>query len=76
MKLTAPYQCDYCGVLKGESNHWWLRFRQADDSKRLATLNFTLLRWNDKKAGRADFEHICSEACAVKALSKWMAQPQ
>jgi hypothetical protein len=33
MKLTAPYKCDYCGTLKGETNHWWLRFQQADDSK-------------------------------------------
>jgi hypothetical protein len=72
MKLSAPYKCNYCLNIKGETNHWWLRD---------ATLKiFALLRWSDagdpdaeNDKGEPQYEHICSESCAVKALAKWMA---
>lgn len=74
MKLAAPYRCDYCANTKGEANHWWMRAIHEPF--------FALLRWNEETAGNRDrggnsgivlYEHICSEQCAVKALSKWMA---
>jgi hypothetical protein len=71
MKLSAPYKCDYCPNVKGEANHWWLRNTTVS--------LFALARWHDHLADQADadgkhvHEHICSEACAVKALAKWMA---
>ena len=67
MKVNSPYRCDYCLNLKGETNHWWLR--QPDRQ------HFTLLRWDATLADVEHYEHICSESCAAKALSKWMAQP-
>jgi hypothetical protein len=72
MKLTAPYQCDYCAALKGEANHWWLCWIGLDSNDHEV---FSLQTWDEKKAS-ALYEHICSEACAVKALSKWMARPR
>ncbi len=66
MKVHCPYRCDYCNSDKGETNHWWLRPQDAE--------KFTLLRWDDVLADREGFEHICSESCASKALSKWMAR--
>jgi hypothetical protein len=70
MKLSAPYKCDYCSNIKGETNHWWLR----DLTLRI----FALLAWDHgqpdaESDGKPFYEHICSEACAVKALAKWMA---
>lgn len=66
MRVHCPYQCDYCLNQKGETNHWWLRARNADQ--------FVLLPWDTGLADCDGFEHICSESCAAKALSKWMAQ--
>jgi hypothetical protein len=67
MKVHSPYRCDYCLNLKGETNHWWLRPPDREQ--------FTLLSWDSSLADAEGYEHICSESCAAKALSKWMAQP-
>ena len=66
MKLITPYKCDYCPNIKGESNHWWLQESSFE--------NFVLVRWNDELAAKPQYvEHICSQACAAKALSKWLS---
>jgi hypothetical protein len=65
MKVQCPYRCDYCLNLKGETNHWWLRPVDAEQ--------FRLLRWDHHLADVEGYEHICSESCASKALSKWLA---
>ena len=67
MKIHS-HRCDYCSNLKGESNHWWLRVRDQDE--------FTLQSWDDARADAPGYEHICSESCAAKALSKWMTRPE
>jgi hypothetical protein len=33
---------------------------------------FTLQCWDNMQADVTGYEHICSESCAAKALSKWM----
>jgi hypothetical protein len=66
MKVQCPYRCDYCLNLKGETNHWWLRPQDAEQ--------FSLFRWDQQLADEEGYEHICSESCASKALSKWLAQ--
>jgi hypothetical protein len=65
MKVQCPYRCDYCLNLKGETNHWWLRPHEAEQ--------FRLVRWDGELADVEGYEHICSESCASKALSKWLA---
>ena len=66
MKVQFPYRCDYCMNLKGQTNHWWLRPQDAEQ--------FRLVRWDQELADQEGHEHICSESCASKALSKWLAQ--
>ena len=66
MKVQS-YRCDYCSKLKGESNRWWLA--QPDGE------HFTLALWDATLADGDGYEHICSESCATKALSKWMTEP-
>ena len=68
MKVRCPYKCDYCSNQKGETNHWWLRPQDSE--------LFTLLAWDETLASEEGNEHICSESCAAKALSKWMARRQ
>ena len=65
MKVQS-YRCDYCSKLKGESNRWWLG--QPDGE------HFTLALWDATLGDGNGYEHICSESCATKALSKWMTQ--
>lgn len=67
MRVHSPYRCDYCQNLKGETNHWWLRPPDREQ--------FMLLRWDAELADAPGYEHICSESCASRALSKWMTQP-
>lgn len=64
---TPSYRCDQCSTLKADSNHWWLRAPDRD--------KFTLKCWDEAQADAAGYEHICSESCAAKALSKWMTLP-
>jgi len=66
MKVQS-YRCDYCSKLKGESNRWWLGRPDGE--------HFTLAHWDATRADGDGYEHICSESCATKALSKWMTQP-
>jgi hypothetical protein len=33
-----------------------------------------LFRWDQTLADLEGYEHICSESCASKALSKWLTQ--
>src|ERR1700733_14151457 len=63
---VQPYRCDYCSKLKGESNRWWLGKPEGE--------HFTLAPWDATLGDGNGYEHICSESCATKALSKWMAQ--
>jgi hypothetical protein len=65
MKVQSPYRCDYCLNLKGSTNHWWLR--PVDST------TFRLTRWDVALADMEGYEHVCSESCATKALSKWLA---
>ncbi|HMD49517.1 MAG TPA: hypothetical protein VKG79_10485 [Bryobacteraceae bacterium] len=67
MRVHSPYRCDYCSNMKGETNHWWLRAQDRE--------HFTLQRWDAALADVPGYEHICSESCAAKALSKWMTPP-
>lgn len=65
MRVAAPYQCDYCPEKKGLTNHWHLRIKGAA---------FMLIPWDELKAEQPEVEHICSESCAIKALSLYMAK--
>lgn len=72
MKIQFPYRCDICGSLKGPSNHWWLRG--------INTEFFLVIRWDDALANEKDltgadcYEHLCSNSCVSKSLSKWMGE--
>lgn len=81
MKRPNPYDCDYCGTQKKASNNWYLRVPETH----LVTEErggFVILPWDDELAaeeddeGKSIYEHICSESCATKALSRYMAARQ
>lgn len=68
MKVQT-YGCDYCSTQKAESNHWFVRCPSDQ--------GFLLYRWDKVAQEEIDApgnEHICSESCASKALSRWLTQ--
>lgn len=70
MRVPQPYKCDYCEKLKGESNHWWLFWTKSEAGF------FRFSTWDDVSAEKEGVEHICGQACAGKALAKWMESQQ
>ena len=76
MKLPSPYICDECPNQKKESNHWWVLLGFLKDAPEIAA--FVLLPWASvtDPDGVMVSAHLCSESCAIKALSKWMASLQ
>lgn len=75
MKLPSPYICDECGTQKKESNHWWMLARGRSYHTKEFRTAYVLLPWEDPD-GADVTAHLCSESCATKALSKWMASLQ
>lgn len=80
MRIPSPYGCDYCPNVKGQTNHWWLRDKRGDvDRQSYGTvIGFFLTPWDSEQADEENplgliYEHICSQECAAKALSKWMS---
>lgn len=74
MKLVAPYKCDYCSKLKGESNHWFLHLTESSVGRINGVLPFVLIPWEATAAEQPEAEHICGQECAAKALAAWMAK--
>jgi hypothetical protein len=64
---VSPYKCDYCGQLQKPGDPpWFLRPKDA--------IGFYMLWWDTELADEPRYEHVCSQACAMKAMSKWAAE--
>lgn len=78
MKIKDPWKCDVCERPKGEGNHWFNFMANATVTAALGsdvvsfTTNALFSKWNDVVADMPGVRHICSQACASKALSQWM----
>ncbi|MGH9616293.1 MAG: hypothetical protein ACRD28_06080 [Acidobacteriaceae bacterium] len=75
MAWDESFTCNICGVVKLESNHWWMItlgnvfcFNQGQLSQQ-----FTLAPWNDEESRNPDLYHVCGEGCAMKALERFMS---
>jgi hypothetical protein len=57
--------CDFCGKVKGETNHWWCvsLIRNGEDLR-------IIKHWYGHDHGVKD---ACSESCVTKAVSRFMA---
>ncbi len=69
MSDLVTKQCDECGALKRESNHWFVALLSDRGVFAIARSAAELLYLGlDGLAGKA--LDLCSEQCAVKALSQ------
>lgn len=63
---SVNYTCDVCGVIKGESNHWYkIRIVGA----------FHTYTWSCTKEGASEPDeriHVCGRACAQKKYEEWL----
>jgi hypothetical protein len=69
---TSPfYRCagPNCGVLKGESDRWWVMWSSINDYG-LPVMH--LAPWDESLALREGAMHVCGEGCAQKLQSQFM----
>ncbi len=67
MSKYTTYKCDECGVLKQETNHWWVVATSPDAHGGLSISPMP----PDLPAGEIT---VCGRACAQKAVERWMAE--
>src|SRR5262249_10601229 len=67
-QLPNPYRCDGCGVLKGETNHWWYA---ASTLNAAGVAEWWIRQWNSDAESPAVI-HLCGTECAIKKLSEFM----
>lgn len=73
MKLPAPYQCDVCGKIKGESNHWWLVIKNLFTTfEGVKVANLLILQWEQKLVDSNSYYHLCSQSCVHKKVDEFM----
>ena len=58
-----------CGVLKGQSNHWWLMWTSFTDDN---TPVVSLCPCDDHVADKEGAMPVCGELCAQKLQSQFM----
>lgn len=64
MWISKP-TCDICGILKKETNHWYMLW--ATD------LEFKLTRWKDQlEPFEAEPLHLCGRQCVDAAKERWV----
>lgn len=62
MSVEKVIKCDVCGAVRGEGNRWFSMVNTLGESP-------CLLDFYENSP-----QHICSETCAHKALSDWLAE--
>lgn len=70
--IPSPfYRCagPNCGVLKGDSERWWVAWSSLDDYE-LPVMH--LAPWDEKLAVQEGAMHVCGEGCAQKLQSQFM----
>lgn len=63
MATVEIIQCDECGAVKKEVNHWFKAFAASTN----ASLMF--FQWLQNSPGI----DLCGQECATKVLQRWMA---
>jgi hypothetical protein len=58
-----------CGVVKGQSDRWWLMWTSRDSAGMPA---LHLAPWDDKVAEAESAMAVCGELCAQKLQSQFM----
>jgi hypothetical protein len=66
MRIKSPFACDFCGIKKGDNNHWFL----VRSSERRG-IGYDVQPWDEDHADDAGIQHACSEQCVTKSLNQW-----
>jgi hypothetical protein len=74
MSLLMQVCCDVCGQQKREVNHWWVLQPSRLTGPRTATkwYRLSVMPWNDEDAASMEAQHICGQACMLKAMERFM----
>ena len=90
MKIGQPYRCNNCGVLKQESNHWFLFFPKFVVLQRGSfissheieqptpvkekVIGAIVIAWQDDLASVSGVHHLCGLDCVAKALLRAISE--
>lgn len=66
---AVPYYCDGCGVMRKETNHWFVMFTAKE---RKGEQRLHVSEWTDAIATLDSSKHICGHRCAHKLLDYWL----
>jgi hypothetical protein len=74
MSLQMQVCCDVCGRLKREVNHWWVMLPSRLTGSRADArwMRTAVMPWNDEDAADPQAQHICGQACMLKAMERFM----
>ncbi len=74
MSLQMQVCCDVCGRMKREINHWWVLLpgRVTGIGDQTKWLRISAMPWNDEDAASPMAQHICGQACMLKAIERFM----
>jgi hypothetical protein len=74
MSLQMQVCCDVCERQKREVNHWWvlLPSRLSGTRTDAKWLRMAVMPWNDEDAADPQAQHICGQACMLKAMERFM----
>jgi len=69
MTLKHTYECDVCGKVRKEANHWWIALPNP-------ALGFYLQSWvgaeKQKMLDKDGILHLCGQECVHKCLDRFM----
>lgn len=65
MAKIETYKCDVCGVLKGETNHW---FKIS-----MGTAYAIVAKFDVAETGES-LSHVCGQSCAQHKLNEFMGR--
>ena len=62
------FQCDMCGALKKDSNHWYVAniLRSVGGTAH----SFIVGEWDSGESGTE--MHLCGRACVLRKMEEWM----
>ena len=74
MSLEMQVCCDVCSRVKRDINHWWILqpSRYSGSGDQAKWLRVAAMPWNDEDASGPMAQHLCGQACMLKAMERFM----
>ena len=69
MSEIKTVKCDFCGAIKGKTNHWWIIWVSSEGAGALV-----IEKANEQRIRvKLDPSDACSEKCVTVGVSRYLA---